>query len=640
MKRQKENKKPKKQTKTRKTLELLHFNRAAFWGFEALYKLLGISLFIPFLYGSFDLIMHIAGFSYLTLENVSKLFRHPVMYVWILLLFILLGLFAAMDLSSVIYIIHCSHHHKKTTAWYAFRFGIRNTAALFKKGSRRMFFVVYLFLPFFCFSQIPELFATYSLPSLMLLGIKNESRFFLGVLVVLLILAVPFVHRLYSFCYFTLENTGYKTAVQKSRALGKDHRLKDLAVIASVQIACYLLYILLLALGIIAVVIFGRFFRRAYIVSAASVSLLKIILTVLGFLFSLIGTPLSAVAVCVLFYHHKEEASEALPSLEEVHINRHCVMSPREQAWRENHGRLLFGIEAAVLLIGVGICSFYVYQAHKGELNLDIEYIKTMEVTAHRGASRYFPENTMAAFRGAVESGADWIELDVHESKDGQIFVMHDRNFKRTTGVDAQAWSLTYDEISKLDAGSLFGRSFVGEKIPLLSEVIEFARENGIRLNIEIKPSSGEPDLERLLVDLIEEYDFKQQCVVTSQSYDSIKKVKQMDEEIRTVYVMGLAYGNIYRLEYADVFSIRSSSISEALVSRIHNKGKQIYAWTVNTRDAINTMIDRNVDNIITDDVPLAKKCIGRKLTTDTVNDFIDFLNRQLRIASYHLWGK
>ena len=66
-------------TKTRKTLELLHFNRAAFWGFEALYKLLGISLFIPFLYGSFDLIMHIAGFSYLTLENVSKLFRHPVM---------------------------------------------------------------------------------------------------------------------------------------------------------------------------------------------------------------------------------------------------------------------------------------------------------------------------------------------------------------------------------------------------------------------------------------------------------------------------------------------------------------------------------------------------------------------------------
>ena len=129
-----------------------------------------------------------------------------------------------------------------------------------------------------------------------------------------------------------------------------------------------------------------------------------------------------------------------------------------------------------------------------------------MEVTAHRGASRFFPENTMAAFQGALEAGADWIELDVHESKDGQIFVMHDKSFKRTTGVNALAWTLTYDEIAELDAGSFFSKNFEGERIPLLSEAIEFAIENDIRLNIEIKPSSGEPDLEERLVDLILDY--------------------------------------------------------------------------------------------------------------------------------------
>ena len=127
---------------------------------------------------------------------------------------------------------------------------------------------------------------------------------------------------------------------------------------------------------------------------------------------------------------------------------------------------------------------------------------------------------------------------------------------------------------------------------------------------------------------------------MTSQAYNSIAKVKQLDEEITTVYVMGRADGNINRLEYADAFSVRSSSISERLVHRVHNKGKYIYAWTVNTRDAINTMIDRNVDNIITDDVPLAFNCIGRKTTTDAVNDYIDFLNRQLRIATYHIFGR
>ena len=618
----------------------LRGNYASFWGFELLYKLLGVSLFVPLLYGSFDLMMRVIGYNYLTLENIRRFFRHPLVYVWILFLLFLLALFTAFDLSGVCYIVHCSHHGRRTNTWLVFRFAVRNVMAVFRRGNRGMLLNVFLLLPFFCVSQIPELFATYSLPNLMLLGVKNEGKFVAAVLVLILVLMRPFLNRMFSFQYFSLENCSCREANRKSKALGKGKRLYSLAVIALVQVICYLLYMLFLALGIAGVVVFGRVFRRAYIVSAASVSILKIVITITVFVFSMLGTPFCCIAVSRLFYKYKKRINEPVHTLRSSLMNRNCSFSEREKRWREKHGSLILVVEAVVLAAGVGICSYYVYQGHKGEFNRDIELVKTMEVTAHRGASRFYPENTMAAFQGAVEAGADWIELDVHESKDGQIFCMHDSGFKRTTGVDAKAWELTYDEIAQLDAGSFFSKSFEGERIPLLSSAIEFALENGIRLNIEIKPSAGEPDLEERLVELIHEYDFTDQCVVTSQAYDSIKKVKLMDEEITTVYVMGLAYGNINRLEYADAFSVRSSSVSERLVSRVHNKGKYIYAWTVNTRDSINTMIDRNVDNIITDDVPLAVKCIGRKTTTDAVNDYIDFLNRQLRIATYHIWGK
>ncbi len=634
------NKPEKTPSRAKRVRIILGLNKSAFWGFELLYKLFGVSLFVPLLYGSFDLMMRLVGYRYLTLENVILLFRHPLFYIWILLLLFLLGVYTVMDVSGVIYIMHCAQMSIKTTTWDTIRFALRNVAAMWKRGNRKMLLNAYLLLPFFCFSQLPELFATYSLPSLMLLGVNNEWKFVAGVLALLAILLVPFIKRLYSFFYFSLENCGYKAANRRSAELGQGKHARDFLTIACVQAACYILYIAVLALGIAAVVVFGRFFRRAYIVSAATVFILKVVLTILVFVYGLLGVLICCVAVSFLYYKHKKEKGEPVFSLGSVQKNRRYIYSEREKAWREKHGRKILAIEALVLIAGVGICSYYVYQGHKGDFYRDIELVKTMEVTAHRGASRFFPENTMAAFQGAVDAGADWIELDIHESKDKQIFVMHDRSFKRTTGVKAFAWELTYDEIARLDAGSFFNRNYEGERIPLLSEAIEFARENNIRLNIELKPSDEEPDLEEKLVELIHEYDFIENCVVTSQVYKAISKVKQLDPEIKTVYVMGLAYGDINRLEYADVFSIRSSSISDALVRRVHNKGKQIYAWTVNTRDAINTMIDRNVDNIITDDVPLAQKCIGRKLTSDTVNDYIDFLNRQLRIASYHLWGR
>ena len=223
--------------------------------------------------------------------------------------------------------------------------------------------------------------------------------------------------------------------------------------------------------------------------------------------------------------------------------------------------------------------------------------------------------------------GTDWIELDVQQTKDEKIIVLHDTNLKRTTGVDKNTWELTYAEVKELDAGSFFDSKFKNERIPLLEEVLEFAKNNNIKLNIELKPTGYEKDFEKSVVDLIKKYDFIDNCVVTSQVYSVLQNVKKYDKSVKTVYVMSLAYGNILELTDADSFSIEASSITKTLVNKLHNNNKEVYAWTVNTKDSISKMINLNVDNIITDNITLAKDTIYSSKTSNLVNEYIKIID-------------
>ena len=621
--------------KTKEGIGLLRRNVPALLWFELLYKLLGVTLFFPLLYGIFDFCMFITGYRYLTLENVRFFFRNPLVYLGILLMVLLLLLYAFLDISAVIYILHCSWCRKRTTAILAMRFAVRNLKAAWKKGNRRIFRLVLLTIPIYNAGQIPELFSTYSVPNLFLLPASSREAILLGMLAVYLLLLLPFLRKMYVFHYFTLEAVGYDEAVKKSKALGEKHHFSDAVIFLGFQAVCFLLYICLLFAAIFFIILFNRVFSGFSHLNQLYFSVVKIVMTVFILIFTLLGVPVSVICSSFLYYTRKGIAEEKTASLAQIHKARNCRISEREKALRTKYRKAVLLSEMAVFFITVSLCCFYIYRAHRGELKRNIEFLDNMEVTAHRGASRYYPENTMIAFQGALEAGADWIELDIHESRDRQIFVMHDRNFKRTTGKNANAWELTYDEIRTLDAGSFFDDEYRGEKIPLLSEVIDFAKEADIRLNIELKPAVQEAELEELLVSLLHEKDFVSRCVVTSQQYEALEKIKSLDEEITTVYVMGFAYGNINRLQAADNFSIRYSSITDSLVRRVHNAGRQIYAWTVNGRDAINLMTEKQVDNIITDNVYLARQCISTRANSDTLNDYIQFLNREIRLLSY-----
>ena len=138
-----------------------------------------------------------------------------------------------------------------------------------------------------------------------------------------------------------------------------------------------------------------------------------------------------------------------------------------------------------------------------------------------------------------------------------------------------------------------------------------------------MKPTGRETDFEKQVVDLIKEYNFENSCVITSQMYDVLKNIKEVDKDIKTVYVMSIAIGDITDAKYADAFSVEATNVNTYLVNKIHGEGKDLYAWTVNTKESINKMIDMNVDNIITDNIELGKEMVEKSKNSNLINEFI-----------------
>lgn len=597
--------------KVKKVISLLNYNLKTLVGFEALYKILTLLIFMPLFLNLFNLITKVTGYSYLTLENFLSFLLNPIVIVLLIILFLLMAVYTLFDIAAIIIILDASYQKKKIKISDACSIALKKCQGFFKIKNIVVVFLVLFLIPFLNIGVSSSLIATIKIPEfIMEYIIKN--RFLLSLIVSLYVLLLILLLRLlYIFHYHVVEGKNFLEARKNSIKLSKKSHLKDLATLIVVQLVIFILYFLLLIVGILLIMFVSKVFEKILIIKSLSATIIWLFIAFTFIVFVLLTTPVCYATISVLYYLHKDEKKEKIK-----HIVIDENKNKKTNKWLK---RITWMFSCMALILGF----LFTYGLYKGDYNLNIEYTRRLEVTAHRGASVFYPENTMSAFVGAKKLGADWIELDVQETKDKEVIVIHDTNFKRTTGVDKNTWELTYEDVEKLDAGSFFDKKYKKEKIPLLKDVVEFAKENSIRLNIEIKPTGHEKALEKEVVDIINEENFEDSCVITSQVYDVLKKVKKYDKNIKTVYVMSLAYGDITSLKDADNFSIEAMSVTRKLVKKVHNEGKELYAWTVNSKESINDMIDLNVDNIITDDITLAKDTIYSSKTSNVINEYV-----------------
>ena len=597
---------------------IIKYNFKTLIGFEILYKLLSSIIFVPLFLEIFKLITKISGYSYLTLENIINFLLNPITIIFLVILIMVLTFYTLIDISTIIIILDSSYNEKKISIKEAFLTGVSKSFKLLNYRNILMAFLIIFLIPFLNIGISGSFISTIKIPEFISDFIFNNQTLTFLYTTLLIILTIILFRWLYVIHYFVLEDCHFKEARKKSINLSKKNKLKDFIKIIFTQIIIGILYLIFIFISIGLIVLLYKVFSKYNLFSNLSITIIWLVIIISFIIMLLLSTPISYAIISILFYKHKEEKKESIKHLK---IKEKDILNKKK-----------FNIFKYTVIVLVIICStIFTYGVITKKYNLNIEYLRTMEVTAHRGASFNYPENTLSAFYGAKDLGADWIELDIQQTKDRKIIVSHDTNLKRTTGLNKNVYDLTYDEIKDLDAGSFFSTDFKDERIPLLEDVIKFAKDHNIKLNIEIKPSGKEVDFEKDIATLILDYDFIDNCVVTSQVYDVLENVKKANNNIKTVYVMSLAYGNLTTLEYADNFSIEASSITKTLVSKIHNEGKEIYAWTVNTASSINEMIDLNVDNIITDNITLAKETIYNSKTSNIIKEFIKRIENLLK---------
>ncbi len=259
----------------------------------------------------------------------------------------------------------------------------------------------------------------------------------------------------------------------------------------------------------------------------------------------------------------------------------------------------------ALSLVG-GLCLFEtIYNGNSIAKSITVQ----TGITAHRGGSLTAPENTMAALEAAVEQMANRAEIDVQETADGVVVLFHDGTLKRQTGSSKRIADLTLGEIQEIDIGSWFSPDFAGERIPTLKQVMEYAKGK-IDLNIEIKNMGNDSYLPDKVLELVLEYEMQDQCIITSTNRNYLKKLKNMDPDIKTGYIISAAYGDYYSDEFVDVISIRSSFVNGRMVDAAHEAGKAVHAWTVNTKAEMERLYSLGVDDIITDHPVMAREVL------------------------------
>lgn len=217
---------------------------------------------------------------------------------------------------------------------------------------------------------------------------------------------------------------------------------------------------------------------------------------------------------------------------------------------------------------------------------------------AHRGASSYAPENTVAAFDLAIEMGARHLELDVHFSRDGHLVVIHDDAVDRTTDGSGPVTSHTLAALTALDAGSWFDPRFKGERIPTLDAVL--ARYRGrAHLHVEIKGHSA--DLAQRTVDLIRSRGMREQVTITSFQKAKLEETRARAPELPTGWLVGeVGDAIIAQARAMGLTQIcpRAVALTPELVHRLHAERFVVRAWGVATEDLMRQVVTAGADGM------------------------------------------
>ncbi|KAA1189116.1 glycerophosphodiester phosphodiesterase [Pseudohalioglobus sediminis] len=270
---------------------------------------------------------------------------------------------------------------------------------------------------------------------------------------------------------------------------------------------------------------------------------------------------------------------------------------PTGRRWLPGTALLLAGL--AVFSVGAGLL-----------LLRGVDINRDVAVVAHRGAAGAAPENTLAAVRQALDDGADWVEIDVQETRDGEVVVVHDSDFMKLAGNPLKVWEGDLASVQQIDIGSWFDPRFSAERVPKLAEVLETVRGRS-RLLIELKYYGHDEALEQRVVDIVEAANMTDEVAVMSLKLSGVEKLQAIRPQWTAGVLAAKSIGDLSRVD-VDFLAVNQGMATTAFVRRAHKAGKQVFVWTVNDGLSMAKWATRGVDGVITDEPALAREVLAQ----------------------------
>ncbi|NQT39103.1 MAG: glycerophosphodiester phosphodiesterase [Planctomycetes bacterium] len=570
---------------------------------DVAYKIIAFVLLTPLVGILFRVLIAVSGKSVLADQDIVIFFLGPVGWIcFVVVGGLWLGI-VALEQATLMGILCAATDDKRLGVVGALRFAASNARPVVLVTARLLAFTLLTILPFL---------AVIGLIYVTLLGEHDINWYLtekppvfwvaLGLAGVTVAALVALLLRLLTGWFFALpmvlfEDVPASRALRTSRDRATGRRRTLLCWIVGWALAS----IVLSALGSSLVVFVARLLvpraTGSLWLLLAAIGVTLILWTVANLVVNLLSTTTFAT---LLFNLYRELGSQGTMDTSRLRIRETTGSGPR---LRITPRRLIVaGAAGVVVAVAVGVVAIRTVQLEDHT-----------QVTAHRGASAAAPENTLAAVQRAIDDGADWVEIDVQETADGEVVVFHDSDFMKLAGVNLKIWDATMADLKEIDVGSRFAPEFKDQRVPTLGEVLDTCKGK-VGVNIELKYYGHDKQLEQRVAGIVEAHGMTSDIVIMSLKIDAVKKMKEIRPDWKVGLLMSVSAGDLKSVD-ADFLAVNASFADRRFIRSAHNgkRRREVHVWTVNDAPTMSTMIGRGVDHLITDKPALARSVLEQR---------------------------
>lgn len=543
-----------------------------------------------------DILMKINGKTYIGPVNMKSVFLNPWSILVMLVFAVFIMLINFFEIAGLMHAFAMSHVRKNTSVVSMFLIGVRTCKkCLHPKNWLLMVFVMVL-LPMAKFLPLSG-----TTMKLVFPGFVNQTIDYttslkvvyrVGYVLVLCFLAV-YVFAINSFVLHRKKD--FFQSCKQSRQIEKGHIAETIITIVILTALVNLIINSISSMLMVNAEEIKTLFKGDLGIFSKSEALGMNIYVVRQILKSYIAPAINNAALTVLYFKYMEQKGLGDTISKSIFI---------EKKFRVRTNVIVWSVIVAFFVGSIGyLCFKYSFLA---------EDVGPVLVCAHRGDNVNAPENTMPAFELAESENLEWIELDVWQTSDGVIVCNHDASIARTTGAKLSIHDNTYEELSSHEFGDWMPGNYEHVVIPTLEEVLTFAKEHNLNVQVELKGDSNDIGFEENVLKVINKTGMHDNVMIISQNARRIMRVNDLDPTITKAYCMFFAYGNLEDIEYTDNISIEESNVTPELVHRMHEQGIKVFCWTVDLDDTVQYLVSCDVDVIGTDNPLLISSAVDR----------------------------